>query len=185
MWSTERGGGGARQISANSSVSCAGGCEARGRVDGYCFNRAESERLRVVGRLETAAGILFFLVERQLRLPTKKKCHRDWERRDARMGSGSPGQVILAGEGKCECHGKKTLSPRGSPRRGLFFFKSTRANKIKSGRLGGSASKGRASESPRLRSSTQLFHSTDHPTSPQLPRPKSGANNCTGLLGLL
>ena len=28
---------------------------------------------------------------------------------------------------------------------------------------------------------SQLFHSTDHPTSPQLPRPKSGANNCTGL----
>ena len=107
VWSAERGGGGARQISANSSVSCAGGCEARGRVDGYRFNRAESERPRVVGRLETAAGILFFLVERELRLPTKKKCHRDWERRDARMGSGSPGQVILAGEGKCGCHGKK------------------------------------------------------------------------------
>lgn len=105
VWSAERGGGGARQM-ANSSVSCVGGCEARGRVDGYRFNRAERERPRVVGRLETAAGILFLLVERELRLPTKK-CHRDWERRDARMGSSSQGQVILAGEGKCGCHGKK------------------------------------------------------------------------------
>lgn len=56
-------------------------------MDGYHFNREENERPRVVGRLETAAGILFFLVERELRLPTKKKCHRGWERRDARMGA--------------------------------------------------------------------------------------------------
>lgn len=69
----------------NSNVSCAGGCEARGRVDGCRFNKAESGGR---GRREAGGGrgILFFLVETELRF-TNEKGHRDREE----IGSGTCG----------------------------------------------------------------------------------------------
>ena len=60
----------------NSSVSCAGGSEARGQVD-TCPSQFQWEGKReavMVGRLEVGAGILLLLkVERELRLLTERE----------------------------------------------------------------------------------------------------------------